>query len=248
MKKVFFIILASLLLVYIIATLFYNRGYKPEPTVCKEVAIVISDSLEKHFLTDSDVVAYLKRVKQYPLQKKSTEINTQNIENALLKNEIIAKAEVFQAISGKINIVISQKMPILRVFSSGGNYFVDANGLTMPIVDGHAIYVPIANGNIDKSFAVNELYGFSLFLQKNDFWNDLIEQIYVKSKDNIVIVPRVGGHQIILGSLDGYEEKLERLQLFYSQVIPKTGWDKYSIINLKYRNQIVCTKNKKTEL
>jgi len=247
MKKVFFIILASLLLVYIIATLFYNRGYKPEPTVCKEVAIVISDSLEKHFLTDSDVVAYLKRVKQYPLQKKSTEINTQNIENALLKNEIIAKAEVFQAISGKINIVISQKMPILRVFSGGGSYFVDVNGLTMPAVPGQAIYVPVASGNIEKSFATTELYKFALFLQSDEFWNAQIEQIYVRSAGDVELVPRIGGHRILMGSLDDYEGKLARLRLFYEQVIPKMGWGKYSVINLKYKNQIVCTKSKNTE-
>ena len=41
---------------------------------------------------------------------------------------------------------------------------------------------------------------------------------------------------------DHFEEKLANLRLFYEQAIPKMGWEKYSIINLKYRNQIVCTK------
>lgn len=27
-----------------------------------------------------------------------------------------------------------------------------------------------------------------------------------------------------------------------NQAIPKVGWEKYSMINLKYKNQIVCTK------
>jgi cell division protein FtsQ len=52
----------------------------------------------------------------------------------------------------------------------------------------------------------------------------------------------VGNHQILLGSLDDFEKKLKHLRLFYEQVIPKMGWEKYSVINLKYRNQIVCTK------
>lgn len=30
--------------------------------------------------------------------------------------------------------------------------------------------------------------------------------------------------------------------LFYEQAIHKVGWEKYSMINLKYKNQIVCTK------
>ncbi|MCD7935525.1 MAG: cell division protein FtsQ, partial [Tannerellaceae bacterium] len=32
------------------------------------------------------------------------------------------------------------------------------------------------------------------------------------------------------------------LQVFYEQAIPKVGWDKYSLINLKFKDQIVCTK------
>lgn len=117
----------------------------------------------------------------------------------------------------------------------------------MPSVLGQAIYVPVASGSIEKSFARADLYRFALFLQKDDFWNDQIEQIYVRSAQDIEIIPRIGDHRIILGSLDNYENKLNRLRLFYEQVIPKMGWEKYRVINLKYKNQIVCTKSKKTE-
>ena len=43
-------------------------------------------------------------------------------------------------------------------------------------------------------------------------------------------------------TLADFEKKLENLKLFYEKAIPKVGWEKYSIINLKYKNQIVCTK------
>lgn len=248
MKKVLYIIFATLLVAYIIVTVFFfaEDGRQATPT-CKEVEVVITDSLEKHFLKGKDIVSYLKRSNLYPLNKKGSEINTYDIENALLKNEIIETAEVVQAISGKIKIVISQKMPILRVFTSGGSYYVDKMGKTMPSALEQAIYVPIASGNIEKSFAVSDLYEFALFLQRDNFWNSQIEQIYVRSADDIEIVPRVGGHRILLGSLEDYEKKLKHLRLFYEQVIPKTGWEKYRVINLKYRNQIVCTKSKNTE-
>ena len=247
MKKIFFVIIATLLAAYFAVSIFLFSGEKHEKPVCKEVEIVIKDSLEKHFLGEKDIVAYLKRTNNYPLNKKSDSIKIHDIENALLKNDIIETAEVVQAISGKIKIVISQKMPILRVFSSGGSYYVDETGQTMPSTLGQAIYVPVASGNIEKAFAVSELYEFALFLQKNDFWNDQIDQIYVRTVNDIEIIPRVGSHRIILGSLDNYEKKLEHLRLFYEQVIPKMGWEKYSVINLKYRNQIVCTKSKNTE-
>ena len=120
-------------------------------------------------------------------------------------------------------------------------------GEIMPSALKQAIYVPVASGNIEKSFATGDLYRFALFLQKDDFWNDQIEQVFVRSEQNIEIVSRVGDHRIILGSLDNYEDKLKHLRLFYEQVIPKMGWEKYSVINLKYRNQVVCTKSKRTE-
>lgn len=248
MKKILYIIFATLLVAYIVVTVFFfaEDGKQAAP-LCKKVEVVIADSLEKHFLKEKDIVAYLKKANLYPLDKKGDEINTHDIEDALLKNEIIETAEVVQAISGKIKIVISQKMPILRVFSSGGSYYVDKSGQTMPSALGQAIYVPVASGNIEKSFAVSDLYKFALFLQNDDFWNDQIEQIYVRSVSDVEIIPRVGNHRIILGSLDDYEKKLKHLRLFYEQVIPKMGWEKYSVINLKYKNQIVCTKSKNTE-
>ena len=247
MKKTLYIIFATLLVAYFAASvIFFTDGNQDRPP-CEKVEVVIADSLEKHFLKEKDIVAYLKKADLYPLNKKSSEINTNDIEDALLKNEIIETAEVIHATSGKIKIVISQKMPILRVFSQEGSYYVDKLGETMPSALGQAIYVPVASGNIEKSFAVTELYKFALFLQSDDFWNDQIKQIYVRSANDIEITPRVGNHRVILGSLDDYEKKLGHLRLFYEQVIPKMGWEKYSVINLKYRNQIVCTKSKNTE-
>ena len=245
MKKVLYIILGSLLLIYLGGYLYYYSNKKQVVTVCEKVDIVIADSLDKHFLAEKDIVAYLTHEKLYPLHKNSDAINTHLIEEVLLKNPIIESAEAVQSISGMITIVISQKMPILRIYSQEGSYYVDNTGQAMPSTLGQAIYVPVASGNIEKAFAVSELYKFALFLQNDKFWNDQITQIYVRSVNDIEIVPRVGSHRILLGSLDDYEKKLKKLRLFYEQVIPRMGWEKYSIINLKYRGQIVCTKNNK---
>ena len=242
MKKILYIILALLLLAYLCASVYYFTNKKPNITLCENVEIVIADSLEKYFLNEKDIVTYLTRANLYPLNKKSDEINTYQIEEALLKNETIESAEVVQSVSGKVTIKILQRMPVLHVFSSGGNYYVDKTGQTMPSQLGQAMLVPVASGNIEKSFAVSELYKFALFLQNDAFWNDQITQIYVRSARDVELVPRVGSHRILLGSLDDFEKKLRNLRRFYEQVIPKMGWEKYSVINLKYRNQIVCTK------
>ncbi len=139
------------------------------------------------------------------------------------------------------------------------DYYVDEEGNEMPLTRHYAsslneetrestlkrlekLRIMVATGNIEKEFAKSDLYNFVLFLQKDHFWNDQIVQIYVNADHDVELVPLVGNQRILLGSLDDYPEKLEKLRLFYDQAIPKVGWEKYSMINLKYKNQIVCTK------
>jgi len=241
MKRIFFITLAVLAVVYLVGSIiWFGKKNSTQISECTKVEIIIADSLEKQFLTKSDIITTLNKSNIYPLNK--TNINTQAIENVLLKNNIIETCEVVKTVSGTVQIIITQKQPVLRVFSASESYYIDKYGQIMPTISGHGIYVPIASGNIEKSFAMMELYKFSLFLQGDKFWNDQIVQIFVRSEKDIELVPRVGNHRILLGSLDDYKTKLEHLRLFYEQAIPKTGWEKYSVINLKYRNQIVCTK------
>ncbi|MDR3267157.1 MAG: hypothetical protein LBT24_06285, partial [Tannerella sp.] len=67
-----------------------------------------------------------------------------------------------------------------------------------------------------------------------------IAQIYVAQNQDIELSPTVGNHQIILGKISDYRENLDKLQLFYEKGLNKVGWNKYSVINLKYKNQVVC--------
>ena len=52
----------------------------------------------------------------------------------------------------------------------------------------------------------------------------------------------MGSHKIILGSAHDLEKKFEKLKVFYRKGLEKVGWDRYQTINLKFENQVVCTK------
>lgn len=235
------IIIATVLLCYIAFASYFFGGMKQDK-VCQSIQIVVKDSLDKHFVTQSDLISLLKKAELSPIDKPIDEINTELIESELLKNEMIANVEVYKTPSGIIKLDVTQKVPILRVIGARGNFYIDNAGSSMPVSRRYAAHVPIASGYVEKEFAMSELYKFALFLQKNDFWNNQIDQIYVHPDQELELVPRVGNHRIYLGTIDGFEEKLDNLRLFYKQAIPKMGWDKYSVINLKYKNQIVCTK------
>ena len=232
MIRIISIVVATLLFCYIVFVSFFFREIRQD-SICQDLQVVVKDSLDKHFVSESDLVSILKKAGLDPIKRSMADVNTDRIETELLKNEMIAQVEAYKTPSGIIKLEVMQKMPILRIMGVRGSYYVDNLGTTMPISRRYAAHVPIVSGYVEKELAVTDLYKFALFLQENEFWNDQIEQIYVYPDNDIELIPRVGNHRIMLGTLDEFEEKLANLKLFYEQAIPKVGWEKYSMINLK---------------
>lgn len=96
-----------------------------------------------------------------------------------------------------------------------------------------------------------KLINFVKYIEDSDFWNAQIVQInvlggsdgvYNKYREpEIELIPRVGDHVVLLGWIDGYEEKLDKLMAFYRKALSHEGWDKWNYINLKFDNQVVCS-------
>ena len=103
-------------------------------------------------------------------------------------------------------------------------------------------------GDITQKYATEVLSDFGNYLQEDKFWNNQIEQIYVKTnkekKPVVELIPRVGNHVVYMGSISDYKKKLRRLRIFYEKAMGTVGWNKYDKINLEFNNQIVCTKRK----
>lgn len=241
-KKILFILIASLLFAYLLFALFYLNPGANETSVCKELRIAIADTLDRHYLTDVEISNSLKNAGLFPVGKELKTINTTAIENKLEENRLIKQAECYKTINGTVRIKIYQRIPILRIFSTNGSYYIDSEGEKMPVPRNFAAYIPVASGFIEDEYAKKQLYEFAQFLQHDRFWNSQIKQIYKAPNGDLELTPAVGNHQIILGKMEDYKENLEKLRLFYEKGLNKIGWDRYSIINLKFKNQVVCTK------
>ena len=182
----------------------------------------------------------------YPIGKKMGRISTKSLERELSKHPLIDEAECYKTPSGKVCVEVTQRIPILRVMSANGeNYYLDNKGTVMPPDAKCVAHRVIVTGNVEKSFAMKDLYKFGVFLHNNKFWDAQIEQIHVLPDRNIELVPRVGDHLVYLGKLDDFEDKLARLKEFYKKGLNKVGWNKYSRINLEFSNQIICTKRER---
>lgn len=221
-----------------------------DKVLCNRIEVNLSDTVHSRFITPADIRAILEagemQLQGYPLN----EINIRNLERVLEKNPYIRNAEVSKDISGKLAVNIDQRIPIIRILPDGRDgYYLDQDGAILPLSEQFIPLILLATGNIPSSAKegmsegrVKEIFQFGSYLSHHPFWKDQIEQIYVNNKGEYELIPRVGAHHILLGSMDQWEKKLKNLELLYRQGFSKYGWNTYETINLKYTNQVICTK------
>ncbi|WP_300699236.1 cell division protein FtsQ [Bacteroides sp.] len=241
-KRILLSLVMLLVIAYlVVAVTAFNR--KPDTQVCHDLELIIKDTVYAGFITKKEVATLLETKGINPVGKKMERIRTKTLEKELSKHPLIDQVECYKTPSGKVRMEVTQRIPILRVMSANGdNYYLDNKGTVMPPDAKCVAHLAIVTGNVEKSFAMRDLYKFGVFLQSNPFWDAQIEQIHVLSGKNVELVPRVGDHIIYLGKLDGYEKKLERVKMFYEKALNRVGWNKYSRINVEFGNQIICTK------
>ena len=86
------------------------------------------------------------------------------------------------------------------------------------------------------------LFRVAIYISNDPFFKAQIEQIYVDPDGEIELIPAVGSHVILFGRADDLDDKFSKLYAFYKYGLNKIGWNKYDIINIKYKNQVVCSK------
>lgn len=244
-KKIILLIVMLLTAAYLVmAFLFINS--KPRGVVCEGIEVKVKGTDYPDILSKKSIESILASKRLNPKGKNIDSINIHAIEQELSHLSLIDNVECYKTPSGKLAVDIICRKPILRVMAANGeNYYIDEKGKAMPLLHGgHTFYLPIVTGYVEKSFSTEKLHNFGLFLQKDHFWNSQIEQINVLVGNKIELIPRVGDNIIYLGTIDNYEEKLNRVRRFYTEALNKIGWNKYSRINVEYGNQIICTKKK----
>jgi cell division protein FtsQ len=221
-----------------------------EKVVCTRIEVHISDTVKSRFVTETDVRQMLAQ-SDIPLQGYLVgEIHTRKLEATLEKNPYISNAEVCKDISGRLEVRIDQRIPLVRVMPEGNSgFYLDRNGYVLPLSSRYTAQTMLVTGYIevpDKEQVLenqlNEVLEFCLYLANHPLWSAQIVQVYRNRSGEFELIPRVGGHQILFGELDQWEKKLRNLELLYRQGFAKYGWNTYETINLKYTNQVICSK------
>ncbi len=242
MKKILVIIGLCLLAGYLIFAAFFFKD-KPSQEICSRFEVVSIGSDGPTMIDLAEIERDIDAKQLNPYGKPLSTINTNEIEEVILTHKMVKKASVFVANNGGIRAEIEERQPILRIISNTGeNYYIDKEGERVPLSKFFVADLPLATGAVSERMAKTQLFDFAKFLISNDFWNNQIEQIYVLPNEEVKLIPRVGNHEILLGKLEDYQEKLSKLRTFYNKGLSEVGWNRYSTINLKYDEQVVATK------
>ncbi len=230
---------------------------KKAETTCKKVQVVLPGN--QFFIERAEIDEILKENNGLLVGRRISNINIQDLETRLKANPFIEYAKVYVDMDGVIHTDVKQRVPVLRILNMAGqDFYIDQNGLKVPLSDHFTARVLVANGQINEGFAgkvdtlrtklAKDLFATAKFISQDSLWNDQIVQVFVNTDKDMELVPRVGNQKIIIGDGSLLEEKFNNLLVFYKKAIPMVGWGAYNTVNLKFKGQIVCTRSDSTLL
>ncbi len=260
MGKVKNIIFWLLILVYLLIVPGMVADHSSE-IPCDKLEISIIDSNHHNFINRQDILEILRKGDIKVLGKRLKDIDTKKIEQVLSKKTLVKNAEVYKAIDGTVHVDVNQREPVIRLMDRNyRGYYIDREGKIMSLSSKYTPHILVANGHfvvnedlqdifdtgkhVDKknNKTLQDLYKIANFIEQDNFWKAQLLQIYVTREGEFELIPRVGAHVIKFGNITGYQDKFKKLAALYSGGFNKEGWNNHDIINLKYRNQVVCTK------
>ena len=202
-----------------------------------EIKFMGDDNL---FITHETVSKLLIQNQQSVANKPKEIIDLNGLENALTANPMIKEAQVFIGVDGKITAEIEQKKPIARV-STNASFYLDDTGSYMPLSTNYTARVPLITGTVYKNELAN-VFTIASKVQQDDFLKKHVVEIHQNENKSIDLRFRLNDFTIHLGSLKSLEKKINNLKAFYQKAMRDNTLNQYSAVNLKFDNQVICTK------
>ncbi len=217
---------------------------------CKAVDVEISGVNNNFFIDESDVLTIIKNyVGGKPVGRALTSFNLRDIEQNLEQDVWIRNAELFFDNNEVLRVSVDEREPVARIFAADGKtFYIDSSLKILPLSEKFSARLPVFTGFFHQrgnlsgkdSTLLREIMNISLLMQKDSFLMAMVEQVDITPQRSFEMIPKIGNQLIVFGDATDAEEKFNKLKLFYKEVITKSGWSRYSIINLQYKNQVVA--------
>ena len=182
-----------------------------------------------------------------PIEK----INLTQLEKFIEKTEWVKNAEFFINNKLVLEVKIEQRIPIARVFTaSGTSFYIDNEGSRLPLKQLTVLNLPVFTGfptdqpklSRPDSVLLKDVLFFAKTIQKDSFFMAQVAQVNIEPNGTFQMVPTLGDHLVLLGTVDQLEDKLNRLFTFYKKVWLVSGVNAYQYIDCRFNHQVVALK------
>jgi len=217
---------------------------------CKGIEINIHGVSNNFFVDKQDILHAITTLeKRNPVGKAVGSFNLKQLELQLEKDVWIKSAELFFDNNEILQVTVQEREPIARVFTSAGTtFYIDEELAMLPLSEKFSARLPVfTNFPSDKkvlakadSILLVGVKDLSLAIQKDSFSMAMIDQVDITPQRSFEMIPKIGNQLIVFGDAADAEAKLGKLKLFYKEIIVKAGWNRYSVINVQYKNQVVA--------
>lgn len=217
---------------------------------CTGLNVVVKGVSDNFFVDKNDIlIAINQYVEGSPVGQAVNLLNLKDLESDLEKNIWVKKAQLFVDNNAVLQVIVTEREPVARIFtSSGTTFYIDSSNAMLPLSEKYSARLPVfTNFPSDKgvltktdSLLIKDIAVISKVIQKNPFWMAMIEQVDITAQRTFALVPKIGNSLISFGDATNAAEKLDRLLLFYKQILVKCGWDYYSSVSVQYANQVVA--------
>lgn len=260
MKKYKTLILELVILLYLAVTLGFV-SMERSSLRCKGVDVTIENKDGNYFIEEKDIERIIRNKSKAIDGALLDSIEILKLELAIEQHPSVENAEVFYKVNGSLCATVTQRKPIARIFNNRNeSFYIDDKGKLMPLSGRYTSRVMVLTGNIEAKLRdgtpkdsltrrdsivkqeLDNLFMIISTINNSKFLSSLIEQIYVGPGGNLSFIPKVGPALIEFGTVEHSAEKFRKLEIFYKKGLNSANWTQYNKLNLKFKNQVVCTK------
>ncbi len=172
---------------------------------------------------------------------KKENLDLLKLENAIDKQPMIEKSQVFVSIDGVLKAFVKQKTPIARLFNEKGTFYIDYQGNEMPISEHFTARVPVVSGEINTENS-QQLFDLFRIIYDDGFLKKNIIGIQILSNGSLKMKNRNYDFDIFFGNPINIAQKFQNYKAFYQKAFADKALNNYKHINLQFTQQVVCTK------
>lgn len=216
----------------------------------KDITIKIDNIHANHFLDESDIMDMMQLKSENLIGAGIDRVSLKGIENNIKRQPYIKKADLYSDLKGNLVVRAELRRPMARIVRNDGvDGYIAEDGTIMPVsekftsrvvlISGSYVSQMLQQSNMNEKEETKKILELIHRIREHEFWRAQIAQVDIDSKSRVTFFPQVGDEKIEFGKPEDLDVKFKKLMIFYKEILPRTGWNKYDRVNLEYEGQII---------